>query len=70
MKLVLGRAGSGKSFYCMNEIKENILASTEYPLIYIVPEQYSLNAEYDNSYSAFNVLYLKIKILVFQNLHL
>ena len=24
MKLVYGRAGSGKSFYCINEIKENI----------------------------------------------
>ena len=40
MKLVLGRAGSGKSFYCMNEIKENFLNEYEGSLIYIFPEQF------------------------------
>lgn len=45
MKLVYGRAGSGKSYYCMNEIKENIENKVSNTLIYIVPEQYSLGAE-------------------------
>lgn len=49
MKLVLGRAGSGKSYYCMNEIKENLLNEYDGSLIYIVPEQFSLTAEYDVS---------------------
>lgn len=49
MKLVLGRAGSGKSVYCMNEIKENLINEYDGSLIYIVPEQFSLTAEYDIS---------------------
>ena len=49
MKLVLGRAGSGKSYYCMNEIKENLFNEFDGALIYIVPEQFSLTAEYDVS---------------------
>jgi len=46
MKIVYGRAGSGKSHYCMNEIKDNIENDVSNTLIYIVPEQYSLGAEF------------------------
>ena len=45
LKLVYGRAGSGKSNFCMNEIKENLENNVSNSLIYIVPEQYSLGAE-------------------------
>lgn len=46
MKIVCGRAGSGKSYFCMNEIKDNVEKEVSNTLIYIVPEQYSLGAEF------------------------
>ena len=49
MRIIRGRSGSGKSYFCMNEIKDNLTSLYEGPLIYIVPEQFSLNAEYDVS---------------------
>lgn len=45
MRLILGRSGSGKSFYCMNEIKKYDEEAFNKPLIYIVPEQFSFEAE-------------------------
>ena len=44
IRIVLGRAGYGKSRYCIEEIKNNINSNNT--LIYIVPEQYSLGAEF------------------------
>ena len=46
MKLVYGRAGSGKSYFCMNEIKECLNENLGRTYIYIVPEQYSLAGEF------------------------
>ena len=45
MRLVLGRSGSGKTTYCMNEIKKFEQEAFSKPLIYIVPEQSSFDAE-------------------------
>ena len=45
MKLITGRSGTGKSTYCMNEIKKYVEESFDKPLIYIVPEQFSFEAE-------------------------
>ena len=45
MKLITGRSGTGKSTYCMNEIKKYVLEAFDKPLIYIVPEQFSFEAE-------------------------
>ena len=45
MKLILGRSGSGKSTYCMNEIKKYEQEAYTKPLIYIVPEQSSFDSE-------------------------
>ena len=42
MKLITGRSGTGKSTYCMNEIKKYVEESFDKPLIYIVPEQEDL----------------------------
>ncbi|HEX2946656.1 MAG TPA: helicase-exonuclease AddAB subunit AddB [Clostridia bacterium] len=43
LRIVYGRAGSGKSAFCLHEIKNRVGA--EHPLILIVPEQFSLQAE-------------------------
>ncbi|NLC51238.1 MAG: helicase-exonuclease AddAB subunit AddB, partial [Firmicutes bacterium] len=47
LRLILGRAGSGKTRLCLREITERLQAEPEGPpLIYIVPEQGAFQAEY------------------------
>lgn len=43
LKIIYGRAGSGKSTYCFEEIKENINKTS--PIYIITPEQFSFTAE-------------------------
>lgn len=45
LRFILGRAGSGKSHYCLEEIKRKIDEGYDKPLIYLVPEQFSFQAE-------------------------
>ncbi len=68
MKLVYGRAGTGKSFYCMNEIKFYTQNNTTKTLIYIVPEQYSLSAEFELSKMLNKKGTINIQVLSFQRL--
>lgn len=44
LKIIYGVGGSGKTQHCFNDI-ENILNNTTSNVVYIVPEQYSLEAE-------------------------
>lgn len=68
MKLVLGRAGFGKSYYCMNEIKESLENEYDGSIIYIVPEQFSLTAEYDISEVIGRGGILEVQVLSFKRL--
>ena len=43
LRFIIGRSRSGKTSLCLNEIKEKQKLGKR--LIYIVPEQYSLQAE-------------------------
>lgn len=43
LRLIYGRAGSGKSKYCFDKIKENI--NSNHPIYVITPEQFSFTAE-------------------------
>lgn len=45
LRLIYGRAGSGKTYFCLNEIKEKLNADGDTPLVLIVPEQFTLQAE-------------------------
>lgn len=45
LRFVYGRAGTGKSYRCMQEIKEALREGGRSPLVMIVPEQYTLQAE-------------------------
>jgi ATP-dependent helicase/nuclease subunit B len=45
LRIIYGRAGSGKSTYCLNEIKASLDQSKNTRHIIIVPEQFSLQAE-------------------------
>ncbi len=45
LRFIYGRAGSGKSQYCLNSIKKRIEEDVDRPLILLVPEQFSFQAE-------------------------
>ncbi len=46
LRFIFGRAGSGKSYFCINDIKNKIINNeTEHSLIILVPEQFSFQAE-------------------------
>lgn len=71
MRLVYGRSGSGKSFYCINEIRKSLENELDKTLIYIVPEQYSLAAEFDltkalNKNGTINIQVLSFKRLAYR----
>lgn len=47
LQFIYGRAGSGKSFHCLNSIKTKQNKDSNKKLVLIVPEQYTLQAERD-----------------------
>lgn len=47
LRLIYGRSGSGKTHYCLNEIKTRVTGGVSHPLVLLVPEQFTLQAERD-----------------------
>ncbi|MHB1127998.1 MAG: helicase-exonuclease AddAB subunit AddB [Bacillota bacterium] len=47
LRFIYGRAGSGKTRHCLDEIKSRITGNTLHPLVLLVPEQFSFQAERD-----------------------
>jgi len=47
LRFIYGRAGSGKTRYCLEEIKSKIADGMTRPLVLLVPEQYTYQAERD-----------------------
>ena len=45
LRLILGRAGSGKSYTCIDEIKKRNKENSKSKLILLIPEQFSFRAE-------------------------
>ena len=45
IRFIYGRAGTGKSMYCINDIKNRLKKNESNKLIYIVPEQYTFQRE-------------------------
>lgn len=45
IRFIYGRAGTGKSKFCIDEIKNNIDEDADNKLILLVPEQYTFNTE-------------------------
>lgn len=47
LRIIYGRAGSGKTRFCLEDIKKRISENCKSRLVYIVPEQFSFQAERD-----------------------
>ncbi|HHV65163.1 MAG TPA: helicase-exonuclease AddAB subunit AddB [Peptococcaceae bacterium] len=47
LRFIYGRSGSGKTYRCLQEIKEKIAAGAANSLVLLVPEQYTFQAERD-----------------------
>ncbi len=47
LRFIYGRSGSGKTYFCLNEIKEILKKNPEHSLVLLVPEQYTFQAERD-----------------------
>lgn len=68
LRFIYGRAGSGKTAFCLNEIKAKMDGGAKNPLVLLVPEQFTFQAERD----LINVLgkggILKTEVLSFRRL--
>ena len=47
LRFIYGRAGSGKTHFCLNEVKSRITVGATVPLVILVPEQSTFQAERD-----------------------
>ncbi len=47
LRFIYGRAGSGKTRYCLTEIKSSVSGGATRPLVLLVPEQFSFQTERD-----------------------
>ena len=45
LRFIYGRSGTGKSYYCINQIRKKIENNTQNKLILIVPEQFTFRNE-------------------------
>lgn len=68
LRIVYGRAGSGKSSLCLEEIKIALNIGGECPLVLIVPEQFSLQAEKNLTRAAGSAGIFRAEVLSFRRL--
>ena len=68
LRIIYGRAGSGKSHFCLNEIKDNLKEHSDKKLFLIVPEQYSLQAEKDLVKMLNNHGIMRAEVLTFKRM--
>ena len=47
LRFIYGRSGSGKTRFCLQEIKARVNAGATHPLVLLVPEQFTFQAERD-----------------------
>lgn len=69
LELVVGRAGSGKTTYCHEQIEEALRRDTQESLIMLVPEQFNLQTQEALAYRIHPGL-LKVEVQSFKNLAL
>lgn len=68
LRIIYGRAGSGKTAFCLKEIQNELDAGGTHPLIHIIPEQFSLQAEKNLARAAGSSGVLRAEVLSFRRL--
>ncbi|MDP4145550.1 MAG: helicase-exonuclease AddAB subunit AddB [Bacillota bacterium] len=68
LRFIYGRAGSGKSCYCIEEMKKKIEQNFDRPLIFIIPEQFSFQSEKNILKLIGEMGSFKIKVLSFKRM--
>ena len=68
LKIVYGRAGSGKTSFCLDNIKNELIIGGKHPLVLIVPEQFSLQAEKNLARAAGSAGIFRAEVLSFRRL--
>ncbi len=68
LRFIYGRAGSGKSSFCIKDIKKRIEENVNYPLIYLVPEQFSFQSEKNIITEIGERANLNVKVLNFKRM--
>lgn len=68
LKFIFGRSGSGKSYYCLNDIKKRIEEGCMQQLILLVPEQFSFQAQKNLIKTVGEAGMLKAQVLSFERM--
>ncbi|MGI6084846.1 MAG: helicase-exonuclease AddAB subunit AddB [Acetivibrionales bacterium] len=68
LRIVYGRAGSGKTHFILNEIKSRIEGKSDKTLVFLVPEQFSFQAEKDLVSATTAGGILRTEVLSFQRM--
>lgn len=68
LRFIYGRAGCGKTHFCLDELKTRIIGGAENPLVLLVPEQYTFQAERDLITMLNTGGIIKTEVLSFQRL--
>lgn len=68
LRFIFGRSGSGKSYYCLNDIKKKIEEGCSKPLILLVPEQFSFQAQKNLIKTVGEAGMLKAQVLSFERM--
>jgi ATP-dependent helicase/nuclease subunit B len=68
LKFIYGRSGSGKTTYCIEEIKNKLKEDKRTPLILLVPEQYTFQAEKRLSEHIDKDPYFRARVLSFKTM--
>ncbi len=68
LRFIYGRAGSGKSHFCIEDIKAKVWKKAENPLVYLIPEQFSFQAEKNVLNTIGEESNLNVKVLSFKRM--
>ena len=68
IRFIYGRAGVGKSTWCINSIAESVGKFEDHKLIFIVPEQYTFNTENKILKAIGEPALLRTKVLSFKKM--
>jgi ATP-dependent helicase/nuclease subunit B len=68
LRIVYGRAGSGKTSFCLKEIGNALNTGEPHPLVLIIPEQFSLQAEKNLARATGSAGIFRAEVLSFRRL--